>query len=233
MKQLVKITILSTAILTTMVFAKDLNLKGDGIALSYLDEYDAEKTTVIKRNHNPICSDKKKVNGANPDVIWGGDYANVSVPSACKKTFVTTIGKISPIKIAEGIDTYGELEVIEYMKKAQTNKDLLLVDARMANWYAKSTIPSAKNIPFKSFDPKNADFEIVMDAANVEYEDGVYDYSEAKTMVLFCNGIWCPQSTWAIENLLKIGYPKEKLKWYRGGMYNWTSLNLTTIVPNQ
>ena len=147
-----------------------------------------------------------------------------------KKTFVTTVGKISPIKM-DGIETYGELEVIDFIKKAQDDDTMLLVDARLAPWYQKRTIPTAINLPFKSFDPKSQDFEIVMDAAGVAYENGVYDFSSAKTMLLFCNGAWCPQSTWAIENLLKIGYPKEKLLWYRGGMYGWTMLNLTTIRP--
>jgi len=164
-------------------------------------------------------------------VVWSGSYAASSVPDACKKTFVTTIGKISPIKIADGIETYGELEVIEFMKKQQTDKSLVLVDARMRPWYLKGTIPGAVNLPFKTFAPTHQDFEIVMDTAGVEYEEGIYNFKNAKTLLLFCNGVWCPQSTWAIENLLKIGYPKEKLLWYRGGMYSWKMLNLTTIVP--
>jgi rhodanese-related sulfurtransferase len=205
-------------------------LKSDGVKITYQDSYGEDKNTAIKRIHDPVCADKSKVNGMIPDTIWKDDYANESVPDECKKTFVTTIGKISPIKM-DGIDTFGELEVIEFIKKAQNNEDMILVDARMAEWYAKRTIPTAVNLPYKSFNPKSQDFEIVMDAAGVSYEDGVYDFSDAKTMLLFCNGAWCPQSTWAIENLLKIGYPKEKLGWYRSGMYGWTMLNLTTIKP--
>ena len=52
-----------------------------------------------------------------------------------------------------------------------------------------------------------------------------------KLYFYFVMATWCPQSSWAIQNLIKIGYPKEKLKWYRAGMYGWTILNLTTIVP--
>ncbi len=207
---------------------KQPTLKNDGVSITYIDENDEKKSTLIKRLHNPKC---KKVNGGDPEMIWGGSYANKTIPDECKKTFLTTMGKISPIKIAPGIETYAELEVIEYMKKAQTNRDLLLVDARMTAWFEKITIPTAINLPFKSFNPKSQDFEIVMDVAGVEYEDGVYDFSKAKTMLLFCNGAWCPQSTWAIENLVKIGYPKSKLLWYRGGMYSWTALNLTTTKP--
>ncbi len=203
-------------------------LKNEGVTINYTDLSDDKYTTVIKRIPNPICN---KVNGMNPNVIWNGDFAQKDVPNECKKTFVTTVGKIAPIKIAEGIDTYGELEVIEYMKKAQTNKDMLLVDARMNPWYLKGTIPTSVNMSFKAFDPKSEDFEMVLDNTGVELEDGVYDFSNAKTLLLFCNATWCPQSSWAIKNLIKIGYPKEKLKWYRSGMYGWTILNLTTIVP--
>jgi len=228
--KIVKVGLVGLMFIGTVSLGKGSILKGDGISLNYMDEYGSSQTTIIKRNHDKICNDKAHVNGADPDVIWGGNYAASSVPDVCKKTFVTTVGKISPVKM-EGIETYGELEVIDYMKRAQTDKNLLLVDARMAHWYAQGTIPTSMNIPFKSFDPTHQDFELVMDAANVEYNEGIYDFTNAKTLLLFCNGIWCPQSTWAIENLLKIGYPKEKLIWYRGGMYSWTSVNLTTIIP--
>ncbi len=222
-----KVALIFTISISSLL-ANNLGLKKDGVTISYEDESGNEKKIAIKRIHNDKC---KNVNGMDPDVIWGGDYARADVPKECKKTYVTTVGLISPIKIADGIETYGELEVINFMKKAQSDDSLLLVDARMVAWYEKRTIPSSINMPFKSFDPKNADFEIVLDTAGVEFEDGVYDFSGAKTMLLFCNGTWCPQSVWAIQNLLKIGYPKEKLLWYRGGMNSWTSLNLTTIVP--
>ncbi|MBD3841978.1 MAG: hypothetical protein IE909_08855 [Campylobacterales bacterium] len=57
-------------------------------------------------------------------MIWNGDYAKSSIPNECKKTFVTTIGKISPIKM-HGIEIYGELEVIEFIKKSQIDKSLM------------------------------------------------------------------------------------------------------------
>lgn len=211
----------------TLTNAADI-FKGEGVTISYEDPttYD-QKTIAIKRIFDDEC---RKVNGGDPDVIFGGNYAKDNVPAACKKTFVTTAGILNPIKI-DGIETYGELEVIDFIQKAQDDDTMLLVDARLPGWYKKGTIPTAVNLSFKSFEPKHQDFEIVLDTAGVIYEDKKYDFSDAKTLVLFCNGIWCPQSTWAIENLIKIGYPKDKLKWYRGGIYAWKNVNLTTINP--
>ena len=31
-----------------------------------------------------------------------------------------------------------------------------------------------------------------------------------------------------IKQLLKIGYPAEKIKWYRGGMQSWLGLGMTS-----
>jgi len=212
------------------VHAAKIDLKNSGVTINYLDSFDEKQSVVIKRMHDKTC---KKVDGTNPNVIWGGDYANKSVNNNCKKTFVTTVGKVSPMIIAKGIDTYGELEVIDFIKKATKDENLMLIDARLSNWYEKGTIPSSTNISYKRFDKKKypTEFEDTLETVGVEIVDGKYSFNEAKTLLLFCNGIWCPQSTWAIENLLKIGYPKDKLKWYRGGMYSWKMLNLTTVKP--
>lgn len=214
----------------SILSSANLDLKNSGVSINYMDTFDEKKSVVIKRIHDDTC---KKVDGTNPDIIWGNDYANNSVAKNCKKTFVTTVGKISPIKIAKGIETYGELEVIDFIQKSTNDENLMLIDARLANWYEKGTIPTSTNISYKRFDKKKypTEFEDTLEELGVEIENGKYNFQNAKTLLLFCNGIWCPQSTWAIQNLLKIGYPKENLKWYRGGMYSWKMLNLTTIVP--
>ncbi len=58
-----------------------------------------------------------------------------------------------------------------------------------------------------------------------------WDFSEAKTLVLFCNGAWCPQSSVNIKTLLKRGYPSSKIKWYRGDMQAWLGFGLTVVKP--
>jgi rhodanese-related sulfurtransferase len=72
--------------------------------------------------------------------------------------------------------------------------------------------------------------EILTDQMGVSDMDGVLDFSGAKTLYLFCNGLWCGQSPQAIKALLTIGYPASKLKYYRGGMNVWHSLGLSTVA---
>ena len=213
-------------------YANDLDLKWDGEHITFQGSTDNEpKEYIIKRVHDEEC---RKINGADPKVIWSGDYANKNISDKCKKTFVTTVGKITPMQITDKIKTLGEIEVINFIKKSQNNKNMILIDARLPEWFLQKTIPTAENIPFTYFNPKKYpdDFFDVLETIGVEVNNDKYDFTNAKELVLFCNGPWCPQSTFAIENLIKIGYPEEKISWYRGGMYSWTMLNLTTSDIN-
>ena len=61
-----------------------------------------------------------------------------------------------------------------------------------------------------------------------ENEKASFDFSKAKTIAIFCNGPWCSQSVAMIQALLDIGYPAEKMKWYRGGIQTWLAAGMTT-----
>jgi rhodanese-related sulfurtransferase len=58
-----------------------------------------------------------------------------------------------------------------------------------------------------------------------------WDFSRAKEIMLFCNGPWCDQSPRAIRGLVKLGYPVNKIHYYRGGMQDWLLLGLSVEVP--
>jgi rhodanese-related sulfurtransferase len=135
---------------------------------------------------------------------------------------------IEPFEVTEGVETYGELEVLEFISK----KRGVFIDARLKNWFEKSAIPSAVNMPFKLFlsDTPERD-TILKDLGGIKSGSGAWDFAAAKTILLYCNGAWCGQSPTAINALIEIGYPKSKMKYYRGGMQAWQLLGLTTIVP--
>jgi rhodanese-related sulfurtransferase len=144
---------------------------------------------------------------------------------------------IQPSRLAPGVETIGELEVIGYIEKMAAGDDsILLIDSRTPNWVAKGTIPGAVNLPWTKLDRgRGADpisiAEIMTDRFGAKESEGLWDFSDAKTLVMFCNGMWCGQSPHNIESLMRFGYPADKLKWYRGGMQDWEILGLTTVKP--
>jgi rhodanese-related sulfurtransferase len=144
---------------------------------------------------------------------------------------------LQPIVAAPGVETYGELEVLNVLERLGEGDDsVILVDARTAQWPERGMIPGAVNIPWSEFDvDSEAELfdKVFQPHFGVKMTDGALDFSDAKTVILYCNGIWCSQSTNAIDALLEVGYPAEKLKWYRGGMQDWESAGLTTVVSGQ
>jgi rhodanese-related sulfurtransferase len=137
---------------------------------------------------------------------------------------------IEPFEVTEGVETYGELEVLKFLEE----KKGIFIDARLQSWYEKSAIPGAINIPFKIFLTESQERQEILKTLGAQTtEAGMLDFSSAKTILLYCNGAWCGQSPTAIRALIEIGYPKEKMKYYRGGMQAWQLLGLTTIVPQK
>ena len=191
-------------------------------------QHEDGKTYHLERKIPKACFELKVTNAT----VWEGDYAAKDVPAVCKGTLVQTVGKLSPMHMAEGIESYGELEVLNFIREMADDKSLILVDSRGHDWYEYDTIPGATNYWFSMV--KNPakypdEFEFMLEELGVVIKsDGSYDFSKAKTMLLFCNGPWCGQSPAAIRGYLKIGYPVDKMKWYRGGMHVWKSLSMTS-----
>lgn len=175
----------------------------------------AGKKILIQRNQNPQ-------NTVNPA------FAKTSrpCPPFC----------IQPATLAPGVETIGEVEVTQYLQRMMAgDTSILVVDSRTPDWVKRGTIPGAKNIPWTQLSPSADPFtigEILSSEFGAREAEGLWDFSQAKTLVLFCNGMWCGQSPNNIRNLLRFGYPAHKIKWYRGGMQNWEILGLSTVKPS-
>jgi rhodanese-related sulfurtransferase len=142
---------------------------------------------------------------------------------------------VQPMHLAPGVETIGELELIEYLRRADTGEAILVIDSRTDLWTARGMIPGAVQIPYTRLDPASAEpaavaemLELELGAVRVE---GLWNFGAAKTLVFYCNGPWCGQSPTNIRALLEYGYPAHKLKWYRGGMQAWEQLGFTTVTP--
>jgi len=173
-------------------------------------------------------------NGKKVAIIRNQNQKNTVNPSFAKTSRKCPPFCIQPSTLAPGVETIGEVEIIDYLKRMNDGDDsILVVDSRTPDWAKKGTIPGAVNIPWTSLNPaKGADpisiGEIMEEKFGANQLEGLWDFNNAKTLVMFCNGMWCGQSPNNIKNLLKFGYPAHKIKWYRGGMQNWEILGLST-----
>jgi rhodanese-related sulfurtransferase len=220
--------IIGSFVLASSLFSVDL--QSEGVEITYKNAKDEEKTIVIKRDKPSECKSVK----FDPKFVYGGNgQAADSVDVNCKRAFVTYLGKISPMKFSPKVETVGEVEVLQFIEDSKSNKDMLLVDSRTENWFYHETIPSATNVPYLYLKQSQYpdEFEEYIGILGVEKIDGKYDFSNAKELLLFCNGAWCGQSPESMKELIAIGYPEEKLKWYRGGIQSWLSLGMPVIKP--
>lgn len=86
--------------------------------------------------------------------------------------------------------------------------NLPIIDARKPDTNDAISIAGSKNIPFD------------------EVVKRIDEIDKNHPSIFFCNGPQCPQSSTAIKNLLKAGYPADKILYYRGGMHDWITLGL-------
>ncbi|MFQ3667228.1 MAG: rhodanese-like domain-containing protein [Sphingomonadaceae bacterium] len=143
---------------------------------------------------------------------------------------------IQPMVLAPGVETLGELELLAYLRRAGAEDDVLVIDSRDGDWPRRSgVIPGAVLLPWQELHPAHAGPERIAEILSFRFgavhEGALWNFENAKTLVFYCNGPWCGQSPTNIKQLMALGYPPHKLKWYRGGMQDWKMLGLSTAVP--
>ena len=114
-----------------------------------------------------------------------------------------TWGTIQPMTLAPGVQTIGELELIEHVRAGRQ-----LIDTRLAEFVAQGTIPGA------------------VATAHTEIEDHLEELDPERPVALFCNGPQCAATPDAVRRLLAAGRPPALILYYRGGMHDWMTLGL-------
>ena len=193
-------------------------------------------------------------NGTEMEIVRNQDNSATVNPAFAKTSRPCPPFCVQPMSLADGVETLGEIELLDWISRMAGGDDsIMLIDSRTPDWVERGTIPGAVNIPWtelatakgattagitqvltERFGAKVAEGadEFAIDEAIAGGEVGsVFDYSGAKTLVLFCNGMWCGQSPTNIRTLLTFGYPEDKIKWYRGGMQAWEILGFATAKP--
>ena len=214
-------TLIATSIVSTVILAASATTTA------------ADKTAV--KITPDIASVDVMHDGKKTTIMRNQDQKNTVNPSFAKTSRKCPPFCIQPSVLAPGVETIAEVEMLGYLSKMNAGDgSILVIDSRTPDWVKKGTIPGSVNIPWTALNPaKGADpisiGEIMVDKFGVKELEGLWDYSDAKTLVMFCNGMWCGQSPNNIMNLLKFGYPADKIKWYRGGMQDWEILGLSTV----
>lgn len=213
-------------------------------AATALDVKLTETRDFVTVNHDGRSVRIERIQDEN-NVLTGG-FAKTSrkCPPFC----------IHAMHVAPGVTTVGEVEIFDFMERQLRNGSGVLIDARTPAWNKRGTIPGSINLPFTVFSRDTSDPELASAMAQLGVTrkgpdsglsmnslldmiglgsggNSVWDFTNAKEALFWCNGPWCDQSPRAINALLKQGYPAEKLFYYRGGMQLWQILGLTTIVP--
>ena len=142
---------------------------------------------------------------------------------------------IQPTTVAKDIETVAEIEVLKFISEKVNTDQGIIVDARLKSWFELETIPSALNIPFPIIQNSDkAKIEKIFKLCGMQVKnDGSWDFTHAKEMLVFDNGIWCEQATHFIKGILKFNYPKEKILYYRSGFQGWQLLGLTTVIHKE
>ena len=154
-----------------------------------------------------------KHQGKSIDIKRNPNNNNTVTPAFAKTSRPCPPFCIQPSSLAPGVETIAEREVMDYAAKMSNGDDsIIVIDSRTPDWVGKGTIPSAVNLPWTKLNPAKgaSPFEIadiMQETFGVKESEGLFDFSEAKTVVLFCNGMWCGQSPNNIQNLLKLVTP--------------------------
>lgn len=219
-------------LISMMIYSHAINpimLPIMGVKVKHTYSNNVSKEILIQREVDAVCMEVP----ITVETIQSNNLASDKVNKKCKKTFVTTKGVIQPLRLKSGITTVAELEVLDFIKNMSSKEpnEYILVDSRSSDWFDAGTIPSAINIPYDEL-VYDEDFEEEYKRAYKNLGIKIlgknkFDFKTAKTVIFFCNGAWCAQSPRAIKTLIKFGYPKEKILWYRGGLASWAGVSLT------
>lgn len=212
--------LLWTLFCSTAIASEESSVEEDGLQVKITRHVDS---VVVNHQDSPVTIRRNQ------------DIHNTIVPEFARTSRKCPPFCIQPMILAPGVETIGEREMLDYLEQLSDGDDsIMVIDSRTPRWLEEGTIPGSINIPYKQLTKHNSETNIVdilVKRFDVKNKGRLFNFKNAKTLVLFCNGPWCGQAPTNIRALLKMGYPPDKLKYYRGGMQMWELFGLTTVRP--
>lgn len=134
---------------------------------------------------------------------------------------------IAPMTVAEGVETFGEAEVLAYLMEEVSASAGLLVDARLPEQRAVGFIPGSVSLPHQTLEPNNSFRTEILVALGAREFDGVFNFANARSLLVYDRGPSSDDATQLVQNLINAGFPTDKIKYYRGGMQAWAMLGFS------
>ncbi len=133
---------------------------------------------------------------------------------------------IQPMRI-KGVKTVAELETLHFIEKLKERDGRLLIDARTNSAYKEETIPGAINLPYSMLDEKSSyrDEVLKLLGATKRVHKKWY-FKNTQSLLIFGESGFSFEASDMIQKLIKVGYPKDKILYYRGGINSWKSAGL-------
>ena len=162
-----------------------------GLALSLVSSYSLAQEQKPVGITPDIMSVTLNIDGMQLDVMRNQDNNATVNPAFAKTSRPCPPFCIQPSTLAVGVETIGEVELIDYAKQMNMgDEDIIVIDSRTPDWVARGTVPTAMNVPWTSLNPAKGATpleiaEILEDVFNVTESEGLFDFSNCRTAVLF------------------------------------------------
>lgn len=203
LRKMCRVMTLGLCLSATSAFAQDVGITEDIVAREITIN---GQTYVFERNQDP---------------------AHVIEPEFAKTSRACPPFCLHPMSAADGVDTIGELELMDFLEEKVATGEGLMIDSRVPEWFSKGSIPAAINVPFSTLEATNPYRDQIVEALGATRNATGFDFSNVMELVVFGNGPWDDQGARGIRDLIEAGYPADKIHYYRGGMQMWLQLGLT------
>lgn len=159
----------------------------------------------------------------SPNAANAATYASrfAAIPASCDPYC------IAPQSAAVGIEALIEGQVLDFLVEKVGQNEGLLVDARMPEGRALGYIPGSVSLPHETSAPENEFRDEILKALGARAFEDVFNFADAQNLVVYDNGPTQNDAGVLISHLLEVGYPSEKIRYYRGGMQVWSVVGLT------
>ena len=129
--------------------------------------------------------------------------------------------------VRDDIPTITERDVIAFIETDVANGNGLLLDSRAPEVRATGAIATSVNLPAAVLAPENPYLNQILVAMGARSFNDVLNFADALPVVVYDDGPLSQDAQTMIRNLIEVGYPTDKIKYYRGGLLVWTALGLS------